>query len=149
MRMRTGHAIDATALLLAAALVGDAAAQAREAEELRRELEAIRQQFEAVKEQYQQSIDGLHEPRAALPREVAVAVAADVRARLLIGWSFGTLVSVLGIAASAALDLPTGATVVCAFGATLAAGWLLARLTGWPPSGPPGAGAAGRRGAAA
>ncbi len=39
--------------------------------------------------------------------------------------------SVLGISASAALDLPTGATVVCAFGVTLLAGWLVARLTGW------------------
>jgi len=44
-----------------------------------------------------------------------------IPSKLLIGWGFGTLVSVLGMVASAALDLPTGATVVCAFGLTLVA----------------------------
>jgi ABC-type Mn2+/Zn2+ transport system permease subunit len=52
-----------------------------------------------------------------------------VGARLLIGWSFGTVVSVIGMVASAALDLPTGATVVCAFGATLIAFWVATRLS--------------------
>src|SRR6266511_2658551 len=42
-----------------------------------------------------------------------------IGARLLIGWGFGTAVSVLAILASATLDLPTGATVVCAFGLAL------------------------------
>ena len=37
------------------------------------------------------------------------------------GWGFGAAVSVSAMLASAALDLPTGATVVCAFGATLLA----------------------------
>ena len=45
--------------------------------------------------------------------------AAASLTRLLIGWAFGTLVSVLAMLASASLDLPTGATVVCAFGLTL------------------------------
>jgi len=36
-----------------------------------------------------------------------------------------TLVSVVGIVASAALDLPTGATVVCAFGLTLVVLWVV------------------------
>jgi ABC-type Mn2+/Zn2+ transport system permease subunit len=46
-----------------------------------------------------------------------------------VGWAFGTAVSVLGIAASAALDLPTGATVVCVFGAGLLVFWPVVRLT--------------------
>lgn len=54
-----------------------------------------------------------------VPALAAVTVARTIRARLLIGWTFGAVVSVLGIVASAALDLPTGATVVCAFGALL------------------------------
>jgi len=54
----------------------------------------------------------------------------SVVSRLLIGWGFGTLVSVLGMAASAALDLPTGATVVCAFGVTLSVFGLGVRF-GW------------------
>ena len=39
--------------------------------------------------------------------------------RLAIGWSMGTLVSALGVTLSLALDLPTGATIVCTFGAVL------------------------------
>ena len=54
-----------------------------------------------------------------VPSLAGVALGGSVMSRLLIGWSFGTLVSVLGMVASAALDLPTGATVVCAFGLTL------------------------------
>jgi zinc/manganese transport system permease protein len=50
--------------------------------------------------------------------------------RLLIGWAFGTIVSVLGMVASAALDLPTGATVVCVFGLTLSVFGLGFRV-GW------------------
>ena len=41
----------------------------------------------------------------------------------MIGWVFGGAVSVLGVTASAAFDLPTGATVVCAFGVALALLW--------------------------
>ena len=55
-------------------------------------------------------------------------------ARLIIGWGFGTLVSILGIIASAALDLPTGATVVCTFGFTLLVFALIARISGWRPA---------------
>src|SRR5262249_13006754 len=60
-----------------------------------------------------------------------MALGGTVAARLLIGWSFGTLVSVVGMAASAVLDLPTGATVVCTFGLTLLACAIAARLFGW------------------
>jgi zinc/manganese transport system permease protein len=65
-----------------------------------------------------------------VPALAATALGGSVLARLLIGWSFGAAVSVLGIAASAALDLPTGATVVCAFGAALLIGWGLVHVTG-------------------
>jgi len=72
-----------------------------------------------------------------VPALAGVALGRSVRAKLLVGWAFGTLVSVVGVVASAAFDLPTGATVVCAFGATLLAFWVLARAFGWGPvSGP-------------
>jgi zinc/manganese transport system permease protein len=64
-----------------------------------------------------------------VPALVGVALGRSVRAKLFIGWAFGALVSVLGVAASASFDLPTGATVVCAFGVTLLAFWILARAT--------------------
>jgi len=54
-----------------------------------------------------------------VPALAGVTLGGSVVSRLLIGWAFGTIVSVLGMVASAALDLPTGATVVCAFGLTL------------------------------
>jgi zinc/manganese transport system permease protein len=56
-----------------------------------------------------------------VPALAGIMLGGGITARLLTGWAFGTAVSVLGIAASAALDLPTGATVVCAFGAMLLA----------------------------
>src|SRR5947209_648935 len=68
-----------------------------------------------------------------VPALAGVALGGTVAARLLIGWSFGTLVSVIGMAASALLDLPTGATVVCTFGVTLLAFALAARVFGWRP----------------
>jgi zinc/manganese transport system permease protein len=43
----------------------------------------------------------------------------SVAKRLAMAWSFGTLVSVLAMSASAVFDTPTGATVVCAFGLVL------------------------------
>jgi len=64
-----------------------------------------------------------------VPALAGVMFGGTVAARLLIGWSFGTVVSVIGMIASAALDLPTGATVVCAFGATLIAFWIATRLS--------------------
>jgi zinc/manganese transport system permease protein len=39
--------------------------------------------------------------------------------RLAIGWSMGAAVSAGGVALSFVLDLPTGATIVATFGATL------------------------------
>jgi zinc/manganese transport system permease protein len=64
-----------------------------------------------------------------VPALAATALGGSMGKRLLVGWAFGGLVSVLGVTASAALDLPTGATVVCAFGLTLLAFWPIARLS--------------------
>ena len=68
-----------------------------------------------------------------VPALAGTALGGTVATRLLIGWSFGTLVSVIGMAASALFDLPTGATVVCTFGLTLLAFVVAARLFGWRP----------------
>jgi zinc/manganese transport system permease protein len=62
-----------------------------------------------------------------VPALAAVMVGGALATRLTVGWTFGTAVSVIGMVASAALDLPTGATVVCAFGLTLVAFGLAAR----------------------
>jgi zinc/manganese transport system permease protein len=65
-----------------------------------------------------------------VPALAGVALGKSVRAKLLIGWSFGALVSVLGVLASAALDLPTGAAIVCVFGLAVLALWGFVRLGG-------------------
>ena len=83
-----------------------------------------------------------------VPALAAVALGGSLAQRLVIGWSVGALVSVLGVATSAVLDLPTGATVVCAFGATLLVGWAVARAAGVRARGTPMVvrdGAAGER----
>ncbi len=68
-----------------------------------------------------------------VPALAGMALGGTVATRLLIGWSFGTLVSVIGMAASALFDFPTGATVVCTFGLTLLAFAIAARVFGWRP----------------
>jgi len=68
-----------------------------------------------------------------VPALAATVMGGTVATRLLIGWSFGTLVSVIGMAASAVFDLPTGAAVVCTFGLTLLAFAVAGRLFGWRP----------------
>ena len=68
-----------------------------------------------------------------VPSLAAVILGGSVRAKLAIGWAFGAAVSVAGVLASAALDLPTGATVVCVFGASLLVFWLAARTLGLGP----------------
>jgi len=62
-----------------------------------------------------------------VPALAGVILGGSVTTRLLVGWAFGTLVSVVGMTVSAALDLPTGATVVCVFGVTLLAFGLAVR----------------------
>ena len=55
-----------------------------------------------------------------VPATVGALVARGVAGRLATGWAIGLAVSAAGLAASYAWDLPTGATVVVAFGACLA-----------------------------
>src|ERR1700747_2454503 len=54
-----------------------------------------------------------------VPSVGAMLFADRVGRRLAIGWIMGTLVSALGVYFSVLLDLPTGATIVCTFGAVL------------------------------
>jgi zinc/manganese transport system permease protein len=49
-----------------------------------------------------------------VPATAAAMLARSVRGRLALGWALGALVSIGGLAASWAWDLPTGATVVVA-----------------------------------
>jgi len=60
-----------------------------------------------------------------VPALAGMTLGRAITTKLLIGWGFGTLVSIIGIVASAWLDLPTGATVVCAFGLTLLILWAI------------------------
>jgi zinc/manganese transport system permease protein len=69
-----------------------------------------------------------------VPSLAGIALGGSIGARLVIGWVFGAVVSVLGIAGSAAFDLPTGATVVCAFGLALAALWAVAPAARYRPA---------------
>jgi zinc/manganese transport system permease protein len=54
-----------------------------------------------------------------VPSVAAMMFSERLGARLAIGWSMGALVSAGGVALSFVLDLPTGATIVATFGATL------------------------------
>jgi len=54
-----------------------------------------------------------------VPSVGAMLFADRIGPRLALGWSMGTLVSALGVYLSVALDLPTGATIVCTFGGVL------------------------------
>jgi zinc/manganese transport system permease protein len=56
-----------------------------------------------------------------VPSVAAMLYSDDIGPRLAIGWTMGTVVSALGVYLSVALDLPTGATIVCTFGIVLAA----------------------------
>lgn len=55
-----------------------------------------------------------------VPAVAAMLFAETIRGRLIFGWIFGTLVSLIAMTLSYVLDWPTGATVVCCFGAGLA-----------------------------
>lgn len=55
-----------------------------------------------------------------VPAVAGAWLATSIGRRLVIGWILGVLVSVAGLSASYALDLPTGAAIVAAFGAVLA-----------------------------
>ena len=55
-----------------------------------------------------------------IPAAIGVIFADGLRRQLAIGWISGAAASAAGLALSFMLDLPTGATMVCTFGATLA-----------------------------
>ena len=65
-----------------------------------------------------------------VPTLAANLLGGSVPRRLAVAWIFGTFVSVAAMIASAIFDLPTGATVVCAFGSILLLLALAARMTG-------------------
>lgn len=54
-----------------------------------------------------------------VPSVTAILFSERIGVRLLIGWTMGTLVSILGMVASYYWDAPTGATVVVMFGCVL------------------------------
>src|SRR5207302_10125069 len=60
-----------------------------------------------------------------VPSVGAMLFAERVGRRLAIGWTMGTLVSALGVYFSVLGDLPTGAAIVCTFGAVLVTMFLI------------------------
>jgi zinc/manganese transport system permease protein len=54
-----------------------------------------------------------------VPSVGAMIYSDRIGTRLAIGWTMGTLVSALGVYLSLAIDLPTGATIVCTFAIVL------------------------------
>jgi zinc/manganese transport system permease protein len=65
-----------------------------------------------------------------MPAAIGVLFADNLRRQLAIGWAVGTLASAVGLAVSYGGDLPTGAAMVCTFGATLALAGLI--YVFWP-----------------
>jgi len=55
-----------------------------------------------------------------VPSVGAMLYSERIGRRLAIGWTMGAMVSAVGVFLSLKLDLPTGATIVCTFGAVLA-----------------------------
>jgi zinc/manganese transport system permease protein len=65
-----------------------------------------------------------------VPSVTAMLFSEKLGARLAIGWTMGAVVTALGVLLSFRLDLPTGATIVCTFGlslALMAAVWAIRR----------------------
>src|SRR5438270_3554634 len=60
-----------------------------------------------------------------IPASIGVLYADTLPHQLAVGWVAGTITSAFGLAASFAFDLPTGATMVCAFGGALALAGLI------------------------
>jgi zinc/manganese transport system permease protein len=54
-----------------------------------------------------------------IPSVIAMLFGHSIRSRLVIGWTMGTLVSMIGLSLSYGYDLPSGPAVVCTFGACL------------------------------
>jgi zinc/manganese transport system permease protein len=55
-----------------------------------------------------------------VPAAIGAIFGRSFAMQLAISWAVGILISAVGLAASFALDLPTGAAMVCAFGGALA-----------------------------
>ncbi|WP_407175177.1 metal ABC transporter permease [Bradyrhizobium sp. STM 3562] len=55
-----------------------------------------------------------------VPAAIGAIFARSLAIQLTIGWAVGTLTSAVGLGASFAFDLPTGAAMVCTFGGALA-----------------------------
>jgi zinc/manganese transport system permease protein len=62
-----------------------------------------------------------------VPSVAAMLFARSIGKRLAIGWTMGAIVSAVGVYLSFQWDLPTGAAIVCTFGAALA-GMALVRV---------------------
>jgi zinc/manganese transport system permease protein len=60
-----------------------------------------------------------------VPAAIGVMFASSPARQLVIGWIAGTLTSAAGLAVSFSFDLPTGAAMVCTFGAALTVAGLL------------------------
>jgi zinc/manganese transport system permease protein len=56
-----------------------------------------------------------------IPAAIGMLYSKQLTVMLLLGWAAGALASLLGLSASYFWDFPTGAAMVCAFGAVLAA----------------------------
>lgn len=66
-----------------------------------------------------------------VPSVGAMLFADRIGPRLAIGWTMGTLVSALGCYFSVLMDLPTGATIVCTFGAVLLLMFVARQFVPW------------------
>ncbi len=60
-----------------------------------------------------------------IPAAIGMIYGSSIARKLYIGWAAGVLASAVGLVASYGWDLPTGATMVCAFGFTLALAGLI------------------------
>ena len=65
-----------------------------------------------------------------IPAAIGLLYAERLSRQLAIGWAAGSLASLAGLVLSYSLDLPTGATMVCVFGAALAAAGIVWPLRG-------------------
>jgi zinc/manganese transport system permease protein len=60
-----------------------------------------------------------------IPACIAILLAVGMRPRLILGWVFGVVGSVIGLLASYYLDMPTGPAIVVVLGLMLIAAWLI------------------------
>lgn len=65
-----------------------------------------------------------------IPATMTLWFVSGISARLFLGWAVGAMASFFGLFLSYQYDLPTGATIICAFGATLLATGCMKALGG-------------------